>query len=446
MEYEHGRFEPRLEVVQHPPRKWFMSGAHNSSHFSFTLTLRTRFLKRGLRGILPLQIILLYDNDYPVDDQSIVEFLEKPRFNLEDGEAVVKVRLHEASTWPQHGNKHFYFRISTTAMVAGEKVTKCCTKSFQVLSKSIENLKYELKQMGESIDTSMDLVREKYGVDIKGHVGNKVISSDMTIELTRSDRRKALLRARIDHHGEGYRKKKPLPSQKQQFRLFQMYNHFKQDRINYFKSRQPPKVEEEEFVSRKSLAYSLKQSKSSIDSLRSLLPKLSDDELLNAAAPSTKDNGLWKRNLPMYKRPAEFALAEFYVDDGRYNEANELLERCFKIQAAAMGDRHSVCASTLLLWARSNREQGLVQHAIKRERQALQIRYENYHTISNPLVMSALDDLCSSFARARDFTAAKQLCLTTLKRFVVDLGPDHGAIRGLQQRADKFSLRYERYA
>ena len=109
-----------------------MAGAHNSDHFSFKVVMRTRFLQRGMEGVLPLRVQLLYDNDYPVDDQSIAQFLEKPRLFLEEGEAVVKVRLLEASTWPKHGNKHFYFRVSTSAMVAGEKVTKCCTKSFQV--------------------------------------------------------------------------------------------------------------------------------------------------------------------------------------------------------------------------------------------------------------------------------------------------------------------------
>ena len=102
-----------------------------------------------------------YDNDYPVEDQSIVEFLEKPRLFLEEGAATVRVRITEASTWPKHGNKHFYFRVSTSGVVAGEKVTQCCTKAFQVLSKSIEHLKYELAQLGESSETTVDDVRNK---------------------------------------------------------------------------------------------------------------------------------------------------------------------------------------------------------------------------------------------------------------------------------------------
>eukprot|EP00750_Incisomonas_marina_P026204 INCI5882.10.p1 GENE.INCI5882.10~~INCI5882.10.p1 ORF type:complete len:241 (+),score=30.61 INCI5882.10:174-896(+) len=233
MEYAHGRFEPRLEVAQHPPRKWFMAGAHNSDHFTFKVVLRMRYLMRGMEGVLPLRVQLLYDNGYPVEDQSIAQWLEKPRMFLEQAEVTLKVRLLEASTWPKHENKHFYFRVSTPAMVAGEKVTECCTKAFQVLSKSIEHLKYELAQLGESAETDVDDVRNKYGVDRKGHVGNRVVSSSMTIKLTRSDQRKALLRARIDRHGEGPRKSRTLPPRSEQKQLFQMYNSFKQDRIEY---------------------------------------------------------------------------------------------------------------------------------------------------------------------------------------------------------------------
>ena len=65
MQYAHGRFEPRLEVAQHPPRKWFMAGAHNSDHFSFKIVLRTRFLQRGMQGALPLRVHLLYVSSIP---------------------------------------------------------------------------------------------------------------------------------------------------------------------------------------------------------------------------------------------------------------------------------------------------------------------------------------------------------------------------------------------
>ena len=93
--------------------------------------------------------------------------------------------------------------------------------------------RYELAQLGESAETDVDDVRNKYGVDRKGHVGNRVVSSSMTIKLTRSDQRKALLRARIDRHGEGPRKSRTLPPRSEQKQLFQMYNSFKQDRIEY---------------------------------------------------------------------------------------------------------------------------------------------------------------------------------------------------------------------
>lgn len=91
MEYAHGRFEPRLEVAQHPPRKWFMAGAHNSDHFTFKVVLRMRYLMRGLEGVLPLRVQLLYDNGYPVEDQSIAQWLEKPRMFLEHAEVTLKV-------------------------------------------------------------------------------------------------------------------------------------------------------------------------------------------------------------------------------------------------------------------------------------------------------------------------------------------------------------------
>jgi hypothetical protein len=88
----------------------------------------------------------------------------------------------------------------------------------------------------------------RYGVDIRGNVGNRVISSDMTIQLTRSDQRKGLLRARIDNHvnssgsssgggggnnggGTHHKPSRPLPPKEEQLRLFQMFNSFKQDRI-----------------------------------------------------------------------------------------------------------------------------------------------------------------------------------------------------------------------
>jgi len=351
MDYVHGRFEPRLEIAQHPPRKWFMAGAHNSDHFTFKVVIRTRFLQRGMQGVLPLRVHLLYDNDYPVEDQSIVQFLEKPRLFLEEGEATIKVRLFEASTWPKHCNRHFYFRISTSGTVAGELVTQCCTKSFQVLSKSIEHLKYELTQLGESHHTTVDDIRNKYGVDRRGNIGNRVVSSAMTLQLTRSDRRKALLRARIDNHGIGYHKSRPLPSKAEQLELFKMYNGFKKDRIEYFKSRTGSKKEEkeEEYVGRHSLVHSARETRDSLKSLRDLLPVLKDDEKHEPGAPSTVDNGLWKRKLKMYQKPAELELAKFYVDNGRYAAANELCERAFKIQSSSMGERHPVCALTLMV-------------------------------------------------------------------------------------------------
>ena len=154
-------------------------------------------------------------------------------------------------------------------------------------------------------------------------------------------------------------------------------------------------------------------------SLRALLPKLSADERKEIGAPSTIDNGLWKRNLKMYKKPAELDLALFYIEDSRYEEANQLCERTLKIQASAMGDHHPVCALTLMVrsgfrvchadrtllrrilicetccqaWGRSNREQGFLEQALRRQQLALQIRFENYHTISNPLCVEALDEV-----------------------------------------------------
>ena len=239
----------------------------------------------------------------------------------------------------------------------------------------------------------MDLVQAKYGVDRKGNIGNRVVSSGMTIKLTRSDQRKALLRARIDNHGVSHKKSRSLPPRTEQLRLFKMFNNFKQDRIQYFKSRRAPSGEEEKAIPRKSLAAALHATRKSIGSLRSLLPKLNAEDLQDAGVPSTVDNGLWKKNLPMYKKPAEYALAKFYVENSRYTEANEMCERCFKIQKSAMGSRHPVVATTLMLWGRSNREQGLTDHALRREQDALQIRLENYHSIANPLCLEALDQV-----------------------------------------------------
>eukprot|EP00750_Incisomonas_marina_P026210 INCI5882.7.p1 GENE.INCI5882.7~~INCI5882.7.p1 ORF type:complete len:591 (+),score=98.91 INCI5882.7:567-2339(+) len=333
-------------------------------------------------------------------------------------------------------------------MVAGEKVTECCTKAFQVLSKSIEHLKYELAQLGESAETDVDDVRNKYGVDRKGHVGNRVVSSSMTIKLTRSDQRKALLRARIDRHGEGPRKSRTLPPRSEQKQLFQMYNSFKQDRIDYFKSRQPQKKEEKVDYSkapRHSLVRSLLSTNTSMGSLRALLPKLSADERKEIGAPSTIDNGLWKRNLKMYKKPAELDLALFYIEDSRYEEANQLCERTLKIQASAMGDHHPVCALTLMAWGRSNREQGFLEQALRRQQLALQIRFENYHTISNPLCVEALDEICFTMERKRDFTAAKNICFEIMTRFIGDLGPGHATIADLHRKSTSYAQRYEHY-
>jgi hypothetical protein len=448
MQYEHGRFEPRLEIVHHPPRKWFMRGAHNSDHFTFKVVLRTRFLMRGMRGVLPLRLQLLYDNDYPVEDQTIVEFAEEPQLFLDRREAVVRVRLLQASTWPAHGNRHFYFRVSTPAMVAGEAVTPCCTKAFQVLSKSVEVLKAELRQLGEDTTTTVDDSRTKFGVDQKGVVGNRAVTSSMTIALTRSDQRKALLQRRIDNHGKGYEPPRALsaPPPSEQARLFKMYNKHQADRAEYFKKCQAPPVQAlaDKPVRQDSLEHTVRESRRALSELRAMLPVLSEEDRREPGAPSTVDNGLWKRGLPMYKKPAEVALAKHYLEDERFAEADQLCERAYKIQCVAMGERHPVCATTLLLWGQSNRMQGLTEDALRRELLALQIRFENYHTVANPLCIEALDAVCATHVRRRDFWAARCLCDDARSRYVDDLGVGHEAIVGLWERATRFAAEYER--
>jgi hypothetical protein len=401
---------------------------------------------RGMRGKLPIRVKLLYDNDYQVSNQDIVQFVEEPCMYIEEREAIIRVRLLEASTWPVHENKHFYFRVSTPALVAGEQVTQCCTKAFQVLSKSIENLKAKLQAIDLSTKTGINDVRSKYGVDKQGVVGNRVVTSQITIPLNRSDHRKILLQQRLDNHNVGYKSKRPQPPQREQFRLFKMYNQFKMNRNNYFEGRKPPqRAKELPVVRKETLEYSSRQSRSVLKALRDMIPVVGEDEKHEPGAPSTKDNGLWKRNLPMYKKPAELALAKFYVEDYRFDEANELCERALKIQISSLGERHPVCALTLLLWGQSNRLQGLTEHALRRELLALQIRYENYHTIANDLCMQSLDAVCATHIRRRDFNAARQLCLDTRQRFLPDLGAAHQSILALNSRILDFESKYNRY-
>jgi len=88
----------------------------------------------------------------------------------------------------------------------------------------------------------------------------------------------------------------------------------------------------------------------------------------------------------------------------------------------------------------------VLEAALRRGEDALEIRFENYHTIANRLCMEALDAVCVTFERMRQFTSAQKLCFDTMLRFLADLGPGHATIKELHERSVSYQRRYERYS
>ncbi len=463
----YGYYKPELFISKQPPKTFFLVGG-NREFFTFTVSLRMRFLERGNSGELPLAIHLCYDNGYRVADQCIMEFEYPPVLNLAARRAEISVRICEPSAWPRHKNKWFHFNVSTNEHLAGEKVIPCRTNDVHVVTKSIQILKDKMKELGIPTKTNLFEIRDptgvieqedqnrKFGITRKDVTGHRVISSGMTIAMDLNTQRKTHLRRRYDRHMSGTTPKKQLPSKAEQQSMFKAYNSWKQSKSEKRKSKeqmlQDAKYEDKHddnrdtknySVRKKSLTFNLIKSSGLIQSLKTLIPASTDS--VEESAPSIRDDGLWKKKLGMYRRPAELDLARHYFEDEKYPAAAKLCESGIKLQKDSVGPEHPLVSGTLLLWGRCLRGSGKIDDSMKKFKVALEIRYMHYKTIANVLCMEVLDEIAKTYARGREFREARNLYVSTIVKYAPKLGARHDIIVSLQQKANKMGLRSELY-
>ena len=102
----------------------------------------------------------------------------------------------------------------------------------------------------------------------------------------------------------------------------------------------------------------------------------------------------------LFKKPAEFSLAQFLAQQGRFDEARESFDEAYRIQVSAYGKHHFYPALTLLEIGRMyQKQQDQYQACVQHMQEALMI-LEDVLPLDHVDVVTAFESLVQAMVRA----------------------------------------------
>ena len=146
-----------LTVVKEPPEEWYNQQGGKHRTIDIVLRLEGEIPAEVVKkeGIIPLNVLLLYENRQPVKDQSILELKEAPELDVNTKLAKLKLRVTQVSS--VHQKQRFRFKISvnhSNSTLASTRPT--FTGPVRVLSKTTKNKRRKIESPSDSQQEAND--------------------------------------------------------------------------------------------------------------------------------------------------------------------------------------------------------------------------------------------------------------------------------------------------